>query len=84
MPFSACKAVIERLSAVVDGHVGGWERCRLQLHLAICPPCRRYHQQLLAVRALGSRPQFEDLPDDIGRVLAFALDLVEEPSNPIG
>lgn len=81
MPFSPCERVIERVSAVVDGEVGTVDRWRFHAHLAICPPCRRYFRQFVAVHRLGAQPGREDLPEDFDEVMAFVLDKVQEPAG---
>ncbi len=81
MPFSRCSDVIERVSAVIDGEAGSLDRVRFHAHLAICPPCKRYYQQLVEIRALGAQPSAEDLPDDFADVMSFVLE-AEEPQQP--
>ncbi len=81
MPFSPCRVVIERISAVIDGEVSAVDRLRFHAHLALCPPCKRYYAQLVAVRALGSEPSEEDLPQDFAAVMSFVLDAVEPPDS---
>lgn len=86
MPFSRCRDVIERVSAVMDGEVGGLDRLRFHAHLAICPPCKRYYRQLVELRALGAQPTEEDLPQDFAEVMSFVLDAVKPPdeASPAG
>lgn len=79
MPFSPCEQVIDRISAVLDGEITGVGRLRFHAHLMMCPPCKRYYEQFLAVRELGAQPTEEDLPEDFADVMAFVLDAVEQP-----
>jgi len=77
MPFSRCQDVIERVSVVIDGEASSWDRMRFHMHLAMCPPCKRYYRQIVQTRALGTEPQPDDLPEDFEQVMAFVLDVVQ-------
>ncbi len=81
MLFSPCEAVIERVSAVIDGEVSAVDHALFHAHLAICPPCRRYYKQLIQIRSLGAEPSADDLPDDFADVMGFVLDAIE-PAQP--
>lgn len=41
-----CKQLLERLSDYLDGTMSPLGRMSLRLHLWLCPPCRRYHDQM--------------------------------------
>ena len=49
-----CKELVELVTAYRDGALPPHERARFEAHLAICPPCVRYVEQVdTTVRALG-------------------------------
>lgn len=53
-PELTCKELVELVTAYQDGALPPHERARFDAHLAICPPCVRYVEQVdMTVRALG-------------------------------
>ncbi len=50
----SCRELVELVTAYREGALPPDQRARFETHLAICPPCVRYVEQLdLTVRALG-------------------------------
>lgn len=50
----SCRELVELVTAYREGALPPDERARFDAHLAICPPCVRYVEQLdLTIRALG-------------------------------
>lgn len=50
----SCRELVELVTAYHEGALAPDERARFEAHLAICPPCVYYVEQLdLTVRALG-------------------------------
>lgn len=59
----ACQEAVQLFTDYLDGALTPKERSRLERHLAICPPCKRYLAQLRStVAALGHLE-----PDDVPR-----------------
>lgn len=53
-PELSCRELVELVTAYREGALAAEERVRFEAHLAICPPCVRYVEQLdLTVRAVG-------------------------------
>ncbi len=53
-----CREVVRWASQDLDGQLRWHQRARIQLHLLMCRLCRRYQQQLIALRAaLRSDPE---------------------------
>lgn len=53
-----CRQVVRWASQDLDGVLPWRQRVRMQLHFLICDLCRRYQQQLAALRAaLHSHPE---------------------------
>jgi anti-sigma factor RsiW len=58
-----CIEVVELVSDYLDGELDPELRRRVEEHLALCPPCRLYVEQVRdTVRALGRLPAHE-LPE---------------------
>lgn len=63
-----CRAVAARATDYLEGALGPATRVRLEAHLAACPGCRHFVNQLrLTVRLLGLLPSLDGLD---GRPLA--------------
>lgn len=62
-PGLACIEVVELVSDYLDGELDLQTRQRVEEHLALCPPCRVYVEQVRGtVRALGHLPE-DGLPE---------------------
>jgi len=62
-PGLPCVEVVELVSDYLDGVLDGEMRRRMQEHLALCPACRVYVEQVRdTVRALGRLPE-DELPE---------------------
>ncbi len=79
MPFTACRIVMDRVSAIIDGELGAVARVRFHAHLAMCPPCKRYYEQFVATREAAGVVEPEDLPQDFEQVMSFVMDAIEGP-----
>ena len=65
----ACKQLVEVITDYVEGVLPEPDQQRFEQHLAICPGCRNYVEQMrLTIRAVG-RLTPESLPPDIQRRL---------------
>jgi anti-sigma factor RsiW len=50
----ACKELVELVTEYVEGTLPGRQRARFDEHLALCPGCRAYLEQMRqTIRALG-------------------------------
>lgn len=83
MPFTKCRVVIEKVSAILDGESGLVERARFHAHLAMCPNCKRYYEQFIELRAAVGEVTPQDVPEDFDKVMGFVLDALEheEPGS---
>jgi anti-sigma factor RsiW len=62
-PDLACIEVVELVSAYLDGGLDPDTRGRVEAHLAVCPACRVYVEQVrTTVSALGRMPA-DGLPE---------------------
>jgi anti-sigma factor RsiW len=62
-PGLPCIEVVELVSAYLDGELDPSTRLRVEEHLALCPPCQVYVEQVReTVLALGRLPA-DDLPE---------------------
>ena len=76
MPFSKCKLVIEKVSAILDREAGPVDQARFHAHMAMCAPCRRYFEQFREIRQASGTVAPQDVPEDFDRILGFVLDAV--------
>lgn len=60
-----CQELVELVTAYREGALPADQRRRFDAHLAVCPPCVRYVEQLdVTIRALGGlNEQVEQAPD---------------------
>ncbi len=68
-----CQELVELVTAYREGLLPPEERERFDAHLAVCPPCGRYVEQLdLTVRALGRLDeQIEAAPETMELLRIF-------------
>ncbi|MDH4439003.1 MAG: zf-HC2 domain-containing protein [Rhizobium sp.] len=50
-----CSEVAERASLLMDGELGFWPRLNINLHLAMCPGCRAFVEQIRITHDLTAR-----------------------------
>lgn len=56
-----CKELVELVTAYREGALSPLERERFDAHIAICPPCARYVEQIdETIRALGGLGEHDD------------------------
>ena len=54
----ACQELVELVTAYLEGYLAPAERTRFEEHLATCPGCRTYLQQMrMTLRALDRVPE---------------------------
>ena len=60
-----CQELVELVTSYREGTLPPEQRRRFDAHLAVCPPCVRYVEQLdVTIRALGGlNEQVEQAPD---------------------
>ncbi len=63
-----CELVQPRLTALLDGHLGGELAAEIARHLADCPACTQAHAELLAVKEMASAWNV-NAPDTHARVM---------------
>lgn len=65
-----CQELVELVTAYREGTLPPEERRRFDAHLAVCPPCVRYVEQLdLTIRALGGLNEHVEQAPDTQRLL---------------
>ena len=50
-----CKEASRLVSEGLDRRLGGWDRVRVRLHLAICEGCTNFKKQMLFLRKALAR-----------------------------
>ncbi len=71
----ACQVVVEVLNDYLEGVLDAGERVRLESHLAECPYCVTYLDQLRLTTRLSARLRASDVPEP---VMAALLDAFRE------
>ena len=66
----SCRELVQLITAYLEGALEAVDRMRFEAHLALCPGCETYLEQMrLTVRLLGSLRE-EDVPAPVqGRFL---------------
>ena len=59
----ACRQAVDLMTEYLEGALSGRDRERFEAHLAECPYCVEYLEQIRAVIATAGRLEPEDLPD---------------------
>jgi anti-sigma factor (TIGR02949 family) len=57
-----CQELVEVVTDYLEGTLSARDRARLEAHLAVCPPCVVYLDQMREVVALAGRVPAEELP----------------------
>ena len=67
----SCREVVEIVTDYLDGALAPDERERFEAHLAACPPCRVYVEQIRTTKRLAAAAEAElDHRPDRDRLLA--------------
>lgn len=61
----ACRDLVELVTAYLDGALPPAEAAAVDAHLADCPGCRTYLDQMRATVAALRRAPVQDLPDAV-------------------
>jgi predicted anti-sigma-YlaC factor YlaD len=61
----SCKDVVDLVTEYLEGAMRPERRLAFEEHVAICPPCRNYFDQLRRTIALGSQIHEDDVPPDV-------------------
>jgi len=70
-----CSLVVQMITEYLEGALPDDKRERFERHLAACPPCVRFFDQLRAVSAIAPRLRCADVPPAVEeRVLRFLQD----------
>ena len=68
----SCQELVELVTDYFEGALPRRERERFEAHLADCPACTRYVEQMRATVAIaGETPELEARPEVAGLVDAF-------------
>ena len=57
-----CRRASDDGTSLDEGALGWWDRVRIRLHLSICPGCKAYRCQMLAVTRAAKAPEPAALP----------------------
>jgi anti-sigma factor RsiW len=61
----SCKDITELITDYVEGVMPFTDRMSFRMHIAMCPPCKRYVEQMkLTVETTGQLPS-EPLPEHV-------------------
>jgi anti-sigma factor RsiW len=67
-----CQELVELVTDYLEGALAPAERARFEAHLAGCPGCTRYVEQIRATIAVAGRTrELEDRPDMAQLLAAF-------------
>ncbi|HET9186563.1 MAG TPA: anti-sigma factor [Acidothermaceae bacterium] len=78
----ACIQVVELVTAYLEGDLDPHTRHRLDEHLAVCPPCQVYLEQMRqTIDEVGSVP-VENLPEETRADLLDAFRAFHSTDNP--
>ena len=73
-----CQELVELVTGYLEGALPARERERFEHHLALCPGCVIYVEQMReTVRLTGERPREETLPPESPRVAACRVSRLE-------
>lgn len=61
----ACREIVELVTDYLEGTLSRSERRRFEEHLAICPYCQEYLEQMRATIRLTGRLEDEDLAPEM-------------------
>jgi hypothetical protein len=68
----SCRGLVELVTDYLDGALAPEERARFQAHVAGCPGCDRYLEQIRATIALaGASAELDRSPEVSGLLAAF-------------
>lgn len=69
----SCAEVTELVTSYLDKRMPFAQRMSFRMHIAMCPPCRRYLRQVRATIALTGKMPAEPIPAEVRDELARAL-----------
>jgi len=68
-PFIPCRTIVALLSEYLEGSLPPGDAHDLEAHLAICPPCLDFLENLRTTRAAAGALREESIPDECRRRL---------------
>ncbi len=60
--MNACEKYLELISATIDGEISDADRAALEIHLELCPECRKVAEAFAAIS--GNFPREAEVPDN--------------------
>ena len=69
----SCQQIVELVTEYLDGGLDGDERLAFEQHVAICPPCRGYLNQLRLIARTAGTLREEDVPEPLRESLIEAF-----------
>jgi anti-sigma factor RsiW len=78
-----CRDAVELMSNYVEGALSKNDRVRLEAHLAGCPHCTRYLEQIRATISAAGHVEPDDLPEKtVDDLVALYRNWRDEPAPP--
>lgn len=78
----SCEQVVALASDHIDGVLPPRLARAVEKHLASCPDCPRYVDQLRVTKALTGRLRADDVPDEVVDALTRAFEEARETDDP--
>ncbi|TNE92195.1 MAG: hypothetical protein EP330_02385 [Deltaproteobacteria bacterium] len=60
-----CQQIAALASAYADGELSGVEWAELRMHLWLCPPCRKYVEQIELTREVLEKLPTDEVPQEV-------------------
>jgi anti-sigma factor RsiW len=78
----SCREVVETVTEYLEGALPAEERARMEAHLAACPPCASYVEQIRATGRLAAaaEAELEQRPDREALLAAFRELRINRPT----
>ena len=64
-----CRELVELVTDYLEGALGVEERLAFERHIAVCPPCRGYLDELRRLTAVAGSLAEDDLSPDVRRAM---------------
>lgn len=77
----SCREVVEIVTGYLDGALSAEDHARMEAHLAACPPCGTYVEQIRTTGRLAAAAELEQSPDREALLAAFRELRVNRPTT---
>lgn len=65
----SCQELVEVVTDYLEGRLPAEEVARVDAHLALCPPCVHYLEQIRVLLRLGGEERDREVPSLVGHLL---------------